>query len=555
MRQRKLNTRAALQIVREDDLHEADDDLPRVLSGLDSGVEKAEQNEHHLQAALSASQAAVIGGKVAQMYIPTPDAVQSSLQYDKLYPLTYAQPATYVRFSSTVEDCAGCAYDMNEDDHTFFKSMNKKKNASTQCSEDQFEEIMNCFEETAQAKQPYAAVDSPPVLSYDEIESSMDDYLDDHARPFTREIYEHWKARRLGAGNKYLIIGLKFETGADTDDADPYVCFRRREVRQIRKTRGRDAHSAEKLKKLRKELEESREIMAMIRQREITKREQLAVERQLFEQRANLRQVKLNLPDQYKEGDEDILINQRPKKKPLEIAQRAPGNQYRLPQRSDGRSTDADLVLLSDLLAEQERLLTLDIDTKIAQHQQWNVGYMDMTKDPLTPPLESDTGSTFRTATTEYLPTPPASISSEHSGDVTLDLSALNMGKADSVAVRYASPSYDGPCHSQPSFRRRHGRGGRLWIDRRGMRLPPKAGFDSPDADRFKYDDDEDEDEVPVYFVDPFDTESMQFRARLFPTPSSQAQMQARRAQMEVFSHGASHSSTSARPSRQAGPD
>ena len=162
-----------------------------------------------MQAALSASQAAAIGGKVAQIYIPTPDAVQSSLQYDKLYPLTYAQPATYVRFSSTVEDCAGCPYDMDEDDHTFFKSMNKKKNASTQCSEDQFEEIMNCFEETAQLKQPYAAVDSPPVLSYDEIQSSLDDYLDDHARPFTREIYEHWKTRRLEAGNKSLITGLK----------------------------------------------------------------------------------------------------------------------------------------------------------------------------------------------------------------------------------------------------------------------------------------------------------------------------------------------------------
>lgn len=514
--------------------------------------------EHHLQAALSASQAAVIGGKVAQIYIPTPDAVQSSLQYDKLYPLTYAQPATYVRFSSTVEDCAGCPYDMDEDDQTFFKFMNKKKNASTQCSEDQFEEIVNCFEETAQVKQPFAAVDSPPVLSYDEIESSMDDYLDHHARPFAREVYEHWKARRLEAGNKPLITGLKFETGADTDDADPYVCFRRREVRQIRKTRGRDAHSAEKLKKLRKELEESREIMAMIRQREITKREQLAVERQLFEQRANLRQVKLNLPDQYKEGDEDILVNQKPKKKPLEITQRAPGNQYRLPQRSDGRPADTDLVLLSDLLAEQEKLLTQDIDTKIAQHQQWNVGYRDMTKAPLTPPLESDAGSTFRTATTEYLPTPPASISSELSGDVALDFSAVNMRKADSVAVRYASPSYDGPCHSQPSFRRRYGRGGRLWIDRRGMRLPPKAGFDCPGADRFKYDDDDDEDEVSVYFVDPFDTESMQFRAKLFSAQSSQAQMQARRAaQMEAPSHGThgtSHASTSARASRQAGP-
>lgn len=170
---------------------------------------KSKTKEHHLQAALSASQAAVIGGKVAQIYIPTPDAVQSSLQYDKLYTLTYAQPATYVRFSSTVEDCAGCPYDMDEEDQIFLRSMNKKKNASTQCSEDQFEEIMNCFEETAQVKQPYAAVDSPPVLSYDEIESSMDDYLDDHARPFTREIYEHWKTRRLAASNKTLITGLK----------------------------------------------------------------------------------------------------------------------------------------------------------------------------------------------------------------------------------------------------------------------------------------------------------------------------------------------------------
>ena len=51
--------------------------------------------------------------------------------------------------------------------------------------------------------------------------------------------------------------------------------------------------------------------MAMVRQREMIKKEQLAVEKQLFEQRTNLRQVKLNLPDQYKEGDEDILVNQK----------------------------------------------------------------------------------------------------------------------------------------------------------------------------------------------------------------------------------------------------
>ena len=286
--------------------------------------------EHHLQAALSASQAAAIGGKVAQIYIPTPDATQSSIQYDKLYPLVFSQPATYIRFSSTVEDCTGCPYDLDEKDEDYLKSLNKSKNASTRCSEDQFEEVMNCFEETAQMKQPYSAVDSPPVLPWDEVEPVLEENLEENAKRFAKEVYDYWKARRIENGNKSLIMGLKvsspapkppynemtdiaikFETGAETDDADPYVCFRRREVRQIRKTRGRDAHSAEKLKKLRKELEEARELLAMIRQREITKKESLATDRQLFEQRSSLRNVKQNLPDQFKQGDEDLLINQK----------------------------------------------------------------------------------------------------------------------------------------------------------------------------------------------------------------------------------------------------
>ncbi|KAL6713074.1 Enhancer of polycomb-like protein 1 [Lecanora helva] len=550
-RQRKLNTRQALSVLRDDQIEkDFEDDIQRNVPKIDTGVEQGEQNEHHLQAALL-SQAAAVGGKVAQIYIPTPDAVQSSVEYDKLYPLTYSQPATYTRFSSTVEDCAGCPYDLDEEDDAFLKSMNKKRNAATQCSEDQFEEVMNCFEEIAQLKQPYASVDSPPVLSYEDIENSMDDYVEDNTRPFTKDIYEYWKARRLQTGNKPLLEGLKFETGADTDDADPYVCFRRREVRQVRKTRGRDAHSAEKLKKLRKELEEARDLLAMIRQREITKREQLAVDRQLFEQRTNLRQLKLNLPDQYKEGDDDLLINQKPKKKPADIPHPR-GGQLSLPRRTDSRSADADLVLLSDILADKEKHIAEQIDLKIAQHKQWNIGWVDATMEPLTPPLEIGTGSTFRTATTEYLPTPPTSISSHHSGDVAPDIGALNLEKKDSVAVRYASPSYDGPRNGQPSFRRRYGRGGRLWIDRRATRLPSKPAMDSPVSDGYKFDDDDDdEDEVQVYFHDPFDAESMQFRAGIFPPPPSQAQMQARRAQIEA--HAANNIPT--RSTRQSGSD
>ena len=108
-----------------------------------------------------------------------------------------------------MEDCCGCPYDLTEEDDAYLRSMNSKRSASAQCSEDQFEEIMNFFEETAQVKQPYAAVDSPPVVTYPEMESVFDENMDEIARSCTKDIYEHWKSQRLKAGNKSLISGLK----------------------------------------------------------------------------------------------------------------------------------------------------------------------------------------------------------------------------------------------------------------------------------------------------------------------------------------------------------
>ena len=474
-----------------------------------------------MQAALRAEQAAAAGDKFKKTDIPVRPAVPSDLEYAKYYARTYQQPATYIRFSSTVEDCIGCPYDMDEDDDVFLRSLNKKrKDASSHCSELEFEQVMYGFETTATEKQPYAAVDGTPVLSYDELETGIDEWIEeDRARTFAKEIYSHWKARRSQTSNQPLTIPLKGETGVDTDDADPYVCFRRRELRQTRKTRGRDAHSAEKLKKLRKELEEARELMVLIKQRENVKREQLTIERQLFEQRANLRQVKQNLPDQYKQGDEDLLINQK-KKKP---DQRQPGQPLRLTQAAGGRVAEDQLISLHEMLEQHNKDLQYQIEMKIAAHTKWNEGWVDSTTAPLTPPLEVGTGSTFRTATTEYLPTPPASISSEQSGEFAVDAANMNGGinrHDEPVAVRYASPLYDGPTHSQPSFRRRYGRGGRLWIDRRGRRTSSKDESEEAAAyQRYQFDEDEDEDEVPTYPYDPFSSDSLRFRASLLKVP------------------------------------
>lgn len=219
---------------------------------------------------------------------------------------------------------------MVEEDDVALKKINQNRDRASQCTEDQFEELMYFFEETAHSKQPFAAVDNPPVVSYAEMEGCFDDgSVEDAAKKFAKDVYEHWKVRRTKSGNHPLQPQLKvsnsavsfksrdmffyvnrsqFESGQDTDDGDPYVCFRRREVRQVRKTRGRDAQSAEKLRKLRKELEDARRLVALVRQREMSRKELLAVEKQVFVQRSEVKEMKRKLG--IKDDDED-LINQK----------------------------------------------------------------------------------------------------------------------------------------------------------------------------------------------------------------------------------------------------
>ena len=252
--------------------------------------------------------------------------------------------------------------------------------------------------------------------------------------------------------------------------------------------------------------------------------------------------------------DDSANVSKPPKRKPLDIAtSRAAASQFRQPQRPDGRTTEADLLSLQEYLAEKENQVQRIIDAKLAQHQKWNEGWIDRTMAPLTPPLEANGGSSFRTATTEYLPTPPASASSEHVGDAPVDVDSPKRHKVDPIPVRYASPSYDGPWQSQTSFRRRIGRGGRLMIDRRGMRLQSKEelnGLDDIVVDRFKFDrDDDDEDEVPIYTVDPNDISNMRYRAKMTQ------QVQVMRRQDQERQLAIAQASRNASPQRQSAPD
>lgn len=318
-RQRKLSTKHPLQVVKENEIETfaIDEDPQRHIPHVETGVEKAEETEHHLQAVISAAAASSLGAKVNQVFIPTPETKSSGIPYDQLYPRQFAEPATYIRFSSSVEDCIGHQYNIDEEDDVFLLNFNSSKKDDEKLSEDIFEELMSFFDLKSDKSHPFANISNAPILTFEEAEGYYDDPEDEtnlsvEARKWAKEVYEHWHSRRVQNGNRSLLSSLKFETGADTDDNDAYVCFRRREVRQARKTRGRDAQVTEKLKKLRRELEDARQLLISVNQRERLIKQRIETERKVFEQRSELKKVKVQQGIKGEKGeDEELLVNQR----------------------------------------------------------------------------------------------------------------------------------------------------------------------------------------------------------------------------------------------------
>lgn len=229
------------------------------------------------------------------------------MNYEQLYPVPFHKPSTYIRFSQTVEECIGCQYDMSSEDNDFLKTYNAKPGTAGALSEDDFERIMEVFEDTAAEQTPFASIDNT-VVAYDMMVPGLNHIGSQQLLQHAKAIYEYWKTKRQEAGNKPLPPTLKFETHQETDDTDPYVCFRRREARQTRKTRGRDNKIAETLKRLRRELEDGRQLVLVSYEREMMKRELLHMERAVFEERARLKHIKLRLGIK---GEDDDLVNQK----------------------------------------------------------------------------------------------------------------------------------------------------------------------------------------------------------------------------------------------------
>ncbi|KAK6541641.1 Enhancer of polycomb-like protein 1 [Orbilia ellipsospora] len=507
-RQRKLSTKASLQVIDDSQIDVTDDDT-RHIATIESGVERTEEIEHHLQKAISAANAAALGTKVQAAFIPTPDASKVISNYDSLYRKVYSHPHSYVRFSSTVEDTSGNLYCIDEEDDEYITQFNSKR--SQPCPEDKFEEAISEYEMLTSLKQPFLGLsedENLPIhlMTYEEMEEAAfesDSKLGENN--FAKDLYSWWEQRRVKRKGKPLMPILKFEQGQiDKDDGDPYVCFRRREHRPARKTRRTDAQSIDKLKRLRLDMERVRSLSKCVQLREDGKKDNQVLEAKVYITRCKLKKYKrdFNIVD-----NDDDLVN-KPRKK---VVEQPPAPAPKPAVRHDFKPPEADLVQLDDLHKLRRQNIQQLIQENRKKRQSNNAGWRDQTVEafqqpPLTPP--PDRTQSFRQVRTYYarqLLSPPPSASP------TLSPSSPNPRSAGPLQPRITfQTSTPLPTKRKREeedeseaarFRIRTSRNNRLMVDRRGMTLSAKDAelIDDRLRDRYAFDHDDSDEEQEMY--------------------------------------------------------
>ena len=91
------------------------------------------------------------------------------------------------------------------------------------------------------------------------------------------------------------------------------MCFRRREPKNVRKTRRTDAQNLERLIRLRGDLTSARDLLQTVLERERCKRDAADTDMIVFEGRTRLRDLKRQLGEN--DGDEDLLVGRKERKR------------------------------------------------------------------------------------------------------------------------------------------------------------------------------------------------------------------------------------------------
>ncbi|KAG9127014.1 Enhancer of polycomb-like protein 1 [Ceratobasidium sp. 392] len=417
-----------------------DDDKNKVSST--AGVDAEDSHEHHLQAALSAASLRAAGQPRASgsgAYIPTPDATGHVADWEKHYPPSrWEEPEGYIRFSDTVEEtqagavAGGCTYYMDEADAEWLAKNNAELAESVRASPppsargpprsakargkepeaqsvaitaDEFELVMGILERLTDERYPCLHADVSVFPAITEFEPTFATRLPVAFFPnfrapdwipqppqllrMLRVIYPHWRERRLEREGRRIIPQINSD---ETNEGDPYVCFRRRDAKPVRKTRRTDTGSIDRMQSLQNNIRQLHNIAQHVLRREQLKQVRALEERQVMNHRMQLSEVKRKFPTTPfgMRDDDEVLVDKIVKRPRPEGT-----NILRLPRRSQNptAAATADAGPSGPTEMPDPRAVALANRKKVdefmqrnPQQERWWDDLTDTTYMPLPPP-------------------------------------------------------------------------------------------------------------------------------------------------------------------------
>jgi len=279
-RARALDVAKSMPVVFSDDnpdiLNEAS--ITRVQAALPTGMEKEEEHETHIAQAIRQTE---INPLSAAVVIPTPKTTVTPNEDQHVKDITagFLLPKQYIRTQLwELEDEAIPDYDVDSEDEVWLGDYNKQAaNAKFKISEMQYERLMDLYES--------AAMHNPGNKRKDE--STLLEEVHEHIR---KAVHQRFMTRLQKLDRSTVTPQLKAEAYDGSSGRDPYVAFRRRTERMhTRKNQKNTEQSFANMLKLQRDLERCRQLMGMVKQREVIKKDLLRQQVVEINERFNLR--------------------------------------------------------------------------------------------------------------------------------------------------------------------------------------------------------------------------------------------------------------------------
>ncbi|OSX65465.1 hypothetical protein POSPLADRAFT_1167718, partial [Postia placenta MAD-698-R-SB12] len=380
-------------------------------------------------------------------YIPTPDSTGIVGNYEELYPSgRWKDPTTYVKFSDTVEESIsfsltnGFIFYMDERDKEWLDKNNEEargegtsaqgsvSSTSTRSgrsskakgkdpeisqpiamSEDEFELVMAIFEKVTHEKTEFLhhgleqGTPFPPFSDYQDTfttdlpPSTFALFTKPASVPppsqllrLARTVYPYWRERRIERAGHPIIPTVNLD---ETDSKnESYICFRRREIKAVRKTRAQQVTYSDKLTRLRDELDEALKLSNFLMRREKAKRESAHHAHTVWDKRFTLAEFKRKYPSLCSKEDDDLFYDKErvPKKPRLEST---------APRENGDLASPTTHTEPPIRPKERWAQIQSQIEDELSQRKEKDHGWEDATDNPYQPSPVSHASKLFKVVT------------------------------------------------------------------------------------------------------------------------------------------------------------